>query len=187
MPDQKTAMKRHQRQRRQFMAGMEAARGGVYNTARVAIHELGHSAILWFHEAAGAFEEVTVVPTAQYDGLTTSTWKVQKTRAEMRASIATDLGGRCAEEYFFGESIGHVSDESEWKKMAMKVGVELLQQGGGEFGLLQVGGDPELQPVPEPPKSVTVVGDNPREEGPNCCRKGWRMVDAKAGPSEPKK
>uniref|UniRef100_A0A183CKY2 Peptidase_M1 domain-containing protein n=1 Tax=Globodera pallida TaxID=36090 RepID=A0A183CKY2_GLOPA len=68
----KTAMLRHHRKRRQFEALMALARRGAYNGARISCHELGHSALLWYQQNAGAFVKVTVVPRrGLYDGLTT--------------------------------------------------------------------------------------------------------------------
>uniref|UniRef100_A0A914IAE8 Transmembrane protein n=2 Tax=Globodera rostochiensis TaxID=31243 RepID=A0A914IAE8_GLORO len=111
-----------------------AMAGGAYNTTRVACHELGHSALLWHQEHAGAFDEVT------------------KTRAEMRASLAVDLGGRCAEEHFFGVSIGHVSDQTCWEKMAMKLAKATARDGPPR----------RSDPRTAPPAATTIRCRSPR-------------------------
>uniref|UniRef100_A0A914I8I1 Peptidase M41 domain-containing protein n=1 Tax=Globodera rostochiensis TaxID=31243 RepID=A0A914I8I1_GLORO len=119
---QQLALLRHHSKRRQFNGQMEVARGGVYNTARVSCHEIGHATCLWYQQHAGAFVQVTIVPRpGHYDGLTTSSWKRQMSRAEMRACLVMQLGGRAAEEVLFGHSIGHAGDEEDWRKMAIMV------------------------------------------------------------------
>ncbi|KAI3415526.1 hypothetical protein GPALN_005132 [Globodera pallida] len=84
-----------QREEADFRRQEALAKAGTdgYNKARVAHHEMGHSALLWFQRKAGVFESTTVVPIGDDEGLTTSIWHTQMTRAEMKALLCVQMAG----------------------------------------------------------------------------------------------
>uniref|UniRef100_A0A183BZU7 Peptidase_M41 domain-containing protein n=1 Tax=Globodera pallida TaxID=36090 RepID=A0A183BZU7_GLOPA len=97
-----------------------------YNKARVAHHEMGHSALLWFQRHAGVFISASVVrnPNDVNDlGRTRSSIPRQMTRAQMKALLAVQLGGQVAELRAFDRSVGHGNgtagdDEHNWTRTA---------------------------------------------------------------------
>ncbi|KAI3411735.1 hypothetical protein GPALN_001802 [Globodera pallida] len=112
MSRSRIAQRRRRREEREFQRLKELAEAGEQNRARVAHHEMGHSALLWFQRAAGEFVSVTIVQHAVTLGLTRSQWPAQKTRAEMKALLSVQIAGRVAEERAFDGSFYHGDDAS---------------------------------------------------------------------------
>uniref|UniRef100_A0A914HDL3 Peptidase M41 domain-containing protein n=1 Tax=Globodera rostochiensis TaxID=31243 RepID=A0A914HDL3_GLORO len=96
---QRLAQRLRQREEADFRRLEALARAGNegYNKARVAHHEMGHSALLWFQREAGVFESTTVVPNGDDEGLTVSWTHTQMTRAEMKALLCVQMAGRVAD------------------------------------------------------------------------------------------
>ena len=81
---------------------------------KVAVHESGHGAVAWFLEGGNPLLKLTIVPRskgalgfAQYLPPENSL----QTEQELRDAIAVALGGRIAEEVFFGEVTTGAADD----------------------------------------------------------------------------
>uniref|UniRef100_A0A914HE15 Peptidase M41 domain-containing protein n=1 Tax=Globodera rostochiensis TaxID=31243 RepID=A0A914HE15_GLORO len=121
MARNRIAQRRRRREEAEFKRLEALASAGGQNVARVAHHEIGHSALLWFQRAAGVFESVTVVQVGDKLGLTRNKWPAQKTRAQMRALICVQIAGKVAEERAFETSLLHGVDQQNWIRTARAV------------------------------------------------------------------
>jgi AFG3 family protein len=82
----------------------------------VAVHESGHAVVSWFLEGADPLLKLTIIPRskgalgfAQYF----NNENKLSTRSQLIDKICFILGGRCAEEYFFGTCTNGAADDLE--------------------------------------------------------------------------
>lgn len=82
----------------------------------VAIHESGHAVVSWFLEGADPLLKLTIIPRskgslgfAQYF----NNENKLNTRSQLIDQICFILGGRCAEEYFYGTCTNGAADDLE--------------------------------------------------------------------------
>jgi len=105
-----------------FELAIERVIGGLERNIRmsdaekklIAIHECGHAVVSWFLEHASPLLKLTVIPRAkgslgfaQYLPSESSL----ETETALKHRIAFTLGGRCAEEEFFGEVTTGAQDD----------------------------------------------------------------------------
>ena len=130
------------------IGGLELKRlSSKKNVERVALHESGHGVVSWFLEGANPLLKLTIVPRskgslgyAQYLPPENSL----QTEQELYHQIATVLGGRLAEEEFFGDVTTGAYDDLEkaYKyahaivtKFGMSPRIGLVQYPDNEQGL----------------------------------------------------
>ncbi len=95
----------------------------------VAYHEAGHAIIGLTLEAANKVQKVTIVPRGQAGGYNLMTPKEEtyfQTKSQLKASITGYMGGRVAEEVFFGDiSSGAHNDIEQATRIARMMVTEL--------------------------------------------------------------
>ena len=95
----------------------------------VAYHESGHAIIGLTLEDANKVQKVTIVPRGQAGGYNLMTPKEEtyySTKSQLKASITGYMGGRVAEEIFFGDvSSGAANDIEQATKLARMMVTEL--------------------------------------------------------------
>ncbi len=104
----------------------------------VAYHEAGHAVIGLTLEDANKVQKVTIVPRGQAGGYNLMTPKEEtyfQTKSQLKATIAGFMGGRVAEEIFFGDvSSGAHNDIEQATRIARMMVTEL---GMSELGPIQ--------------------------------------------------
>lgn len=126
------------------IAGLEMKRLSKKSVERVAVHESGHGIVGWFLRGGSPLIKLTIVPRskgslgyAQYlpseDGL--------KYEDALKDEIAVILGGRIAEEVFFGDVTTGAYDDLQ---KAQKIAYSIVTQYGmtDAIGLVQLPDDP---------------------------------------------
>ncbi len=95
----------------------------------VAYHEAGHAVLGLTLEAANKVKKVTIVPRGQAGGYNLMTPKEEtyfQTKTQLEANIAGFMGGRVAEEIFFGDvSSGAHNDIEQATRIARMMVTEL--------------------------------------------------------------
>ena len=95
----------------------------------VAYHEAGHAVLGLTLEAANKVQKVTIVPRGQAGGYNLMTPKEEtyfQTKTQLEANIAGFMGGRVAEEIFFGDvSSGAHNDIEQATRIARMMVTEL--------------------------------------------------------------
>lgn len=80
----------------------------------VAVHESGHAVVSWFLEGADPLLKLTIIPRSK-GSLGFAQYFVNETKLNTRTQlidrICFILGGRCAEERFFGKITNGASDD----------------------------------------------------------------------------
>ena len=118
----------------------------------VAVHESGHGVVAWFLEGAAPLLKLTIIPRskgalgfAQY----LPTENSLETKEELMDRIVSVLGGRCAEEEFFGEVTTGAYDDlqkayriahSIVTKLGMSEKVGFLSLEENEYGMKSYSG-----------------------------------------------
>ncbi len=104
----------------------------------VAYHEAGHALIGLTLEAANKVQKVTIVPRGQAGGYNLMTPKEEtyfQTKSQLKATISGYMGGRVAEEVFFGDvSSGAHNDIEQATRIARMMVTEL---GMSQLGPIQ--------------------------------------------------
>jgi AFG3 family protein len=95
----------------------------------VAIHESGHAVVSWFLKGANPLLKLTIIPRSKgslgFAQYFTNENKLN-TRTELIDQICFILGGRCAEEYFYGTvTNGAADDLSKAYQIAHNIVVKL--------------------------------------------------------------
>ena len=105
----------------------------------VAYHEAGHAVIGLTLEDANKVQKVTIIPRGQAGGYNLMTPKEEtyfQTKTQLEANIAGFMGGRVAEEIFFGDvSSGAHNDIEQATRIARLMVTEL---GMSELDLLNM-------------------------------------------------